>query len=375
MDQPPIIVGAGPVGLGAAVLLAQQGRAVRIVESRDAPSRESRALAVNPRTLELLEGTGVTRRILEQGLQIRGADIHRRGGVIASLSFEGIHPRYPFMVALSQASTERLLERALNSCGVGVERAVRMRACRNVESGVEASFERSDRSHESVYCPWLLAADGAHSTARSSLGVDFPGNSFAREWQLADVPLRTALEEDRAHIFFREGGAFQFLVRVIDERLEAESSDPLWRVITNCPAPLERLAHAEQTGSPVWASGFRISHRLNAAMTVGSVHFAGDAAHIHSPAGARGMNLGIEDAWVFAQLVDADALPDYERLRRPVARQVVRQVELLSRVAAAETYTTRLMRAFALPPAVRIPAVRGRMMATLTGLDHALPAL
>ena len=375
MDQPPMIVGAGPVGLAAAVLLARRGRGVRVIESRDAPSRESRALAVNPRTLELLEVSGLTGRILEHGLRIRGADFHRHGRVLASFSFAGIHPRYPFMVALSQASVERLLERALESSGGSVERAVSMLACRNADAGVEVSLDRPGRSNESTHCPWLLAADGAHSTARSSLGLDFPGASFAREWHLADVPLRTSLEEDRAHVFFREGGAFQFLVRVIDPRLEAEASDPLWRVITNRPAPLKRLIHAEQTGPPVWRSGFRVSHRLAAAMSVGSVHFAGDAAHIHSPVGARGMNLGIEDAWVFAQLAETDALEDYGRLRRPVARQVVRRVKLISTVAGAETATAGLLRSLVLPPAVRFPAVRRRMMATLTGLDHALPAL
>jgi 2-polyprenyl-6-methoxyphenol hydroxylase-like FAD-dependent oxidoreductase len=90
---------------------------------------------------------------------------------------------------------------------------------------------------------------------------------------------------------------------------------------------LSRLVEAEQAGQPVWESNFHISHRINATLAKGNVYFAGDAAHIHSPVGARGMNLGLENAWVFAYLVKTNQLHKYDRLRRPVDRQVVRRVE------------------------------------------------
>ena len=190
-DQ-PVIVGAGPVGLGAALFLARQGRVARVVEMRDEPSQQSKALAVNQRTLDILEPTGVTSRMLERGSRIHRVHFHRRGRVIARLSFAGMHPRYPFMLALSQATSERLLAEALEAAGGEVERGLRMVECRNVLGGVEAVLEPTvGGPREVARCPWLLAADGARSTARQQIGVEFVGSSFPREWHLADAPLRT----------------------------------------------------------------------------------------------------------------------------------------------------------------------------------------
>lgn len=370
----PMIVGAGPVGLGAALLLAMQGGAPRVVEMRDEPSPLSKALAVNPRTLDILEPSGLTREILELGKPIRGVRFHRRGRVIAALSFAGIHPKYPFLIALSQAAMERLLARALEAAGGVVERGVRMVECRNVGEGVEVSLETADGAREVVRCPWLLAADGARSVARDALGVDFPGSMFPREWHLADAPLETAVDDDHADVFFADRGEFQFRIRVIDEALKDRSDRPIWRVIGNRPEPLGRLIEARQTSPAVWSSSFRVSHRIIKTLATGAVYFAGDAAHIHSPIGARGMNLGLEDAWVFARLVKADQLQRYDQLRRPVVRQVVDRVELLSRIASGESRFYRFVRTFVLPRAIGIPFVRARMVSMLTGLDHELPA-
>jgi 2-polyprenyl-6-methoxyphenol hydroxylase-like FAD-dependent oxidoreductase len=370
----PVIVGAGPVGLGAALFLARQGWVARVVEKRDEPSGHSRALAVNPRTLDVLEPTGVTSRMVDRGSRIHGVRFYRHGRIFAHLSFAGMHPRYPFMLALSQATSERLLAEALEAAGGQVERGVTMVECRNVPGGVEAVLEpTAGGPREVVRCPWLLAADGARSTARQQVGVAFVGSTFPREWHLADAPLRTALAADHAHVFFRDGGAFSFLIRVVDETLNDRVGQPVWRVMGNRPEPLSQLMPAEPAGPPIWTSSFHVSHQTCATFSSGNVYFAGDAAHIHSPIGARGMNLGLEDAWVFAELVRTDRLRAYDRHRRPVDRRVVRRVELLSRLMSAESGFTRFLRAFVFPAAVQLPFVRGLMVRTVSGLDHELP--
>lgn len=378
MHEPALIVGAGPVGLGAALFLARQGRIPRVVEKRLEPTVHSKALALNPRTLDILEPTGVTKELLELGAPVRGARFTRAGKLVASVSFARVHPRYPFMLALSQATTERVLAGALEAAGGTIERGTELIACGPAGGGVEAALERvqqTGRTRELAYFRYLLAADGAHSTARGQMAVEFPGGAFRHEWHLADVVLRTDLAHDHAHVVFQPGGAFQFLLPVVDGPPAVAGADRVWRVMTNRPDPLARLERAEAIGAPLWTSTFRIAHRLAAPLSRSSVYFAGDAAHVHSPVGARGLNLGLEDAWVFAELVRTGRLPDYERLRLPVDRSVVRRVELISKVASAETWLHLLVRSFVLPLVVKLPLVRGRIAAAVTGLDHPLPVL
>src|SRR5579871_1493352 len=183
----PLIVGAGPVGLGAALFLRHAGIAVRIVDAAEQPSRYSKALAVNPRTLELLEPTGVTARMLSLGIRIRGACFQNDGKWRGELCLSELKHKYPFMLALSQATTEHLLTEALEEAGGKVERGVALEACSNKsDDTVEAELKHvASGAIEEFECPWLLAADGAHSTARKSLEINFRGSNFSQPWYLA----------------------------------------------------------------------------------------------------------------------------------------------------------------------------------------------
>jgi 2-polyprenyl-6-methoxyphenol hydroxylase-like FAD-dependent oxidoreductase len=369
----PLIAGAGPVGLAAALFLARRGKSVRLVETALQPATQSRALAVNPRTLELLEATGVTRAMLELGKPITGVRFYQSRKPLASLSFAGIHPRYPFMLLLSQAASSALLAKALEAAGGRIERGVTLADVTGHRNSLAVTLERSGE-RTAVRAPWLLAADGAHSAARRARDVPFRGSGFRGAWYLADVPLRTPLSADQAHVFFMDRGAFLFLIRVVDPSPEYQTDAPVWRVMGNRPAPLRWLPVGEPAGTPLWQSSFHIAHRVARRFAVNGVYFAGDAAHVHSPVGARGMNLGIEDAWVFAELACAGELQRYDALRRAVDRRVVRAVALLSRVAAAEPAPLGLVRRFLFPLATRVPFIRRRMIASVTGLDHPRPA-
>lgn len=381
MNDMPLIVGAGPVGLAAALFLANRGVRARIIDQAREPSHWSKALAVNPRTLEILDSSGVTAKLLAMGKRIDGAQLWRNGRVAASITFEGLEQKHPFMLALSQAATERMLEAALAEVGVGVERGVKMVDCRTTESGVEAVLEGTGAGvgltgrgpdQRTITVPWMLAADGAHSAARERLGVEFLGSTFPAQWHLADAPLHTGLAEDRAHVILLQDGEFLFLLCVIDPGLSA-TADPLWRILGNRPAPLSRIPEfvGRATGAPVWESSFRIAHRVNARMAEGRVYFAGDAAHVHSPIGARGMNLGIEDAWVLAHLAAEGRLDRYDALRQPVDHSVVKRIELLSRIVTSGGGVLSLVRRF-LPNLAGTSAFRAQMVAALTGTDHPL---
>ncbi len=371
----PLIVGAGPVGLAAALFIAEQGLFPRVIEMRREQSRESRALAVNPRTLSILEPTGISRRMLQVGLPVHGVRFYNRRRMIAALNLTGIDPHFPFMLALSQATTEQLLTDSFEAAGGRIERGIKMVDCRIFPDHVEVVIEPSAGGpSEAVRCPWLLAADGARSIARQQLGIDFVGSTFPGKWHLADAPLQTTLAEDHGHAFFLEEGAFLFMIRVVDPVLESRTEKPIWRVLGNRPDPLSQLLHAEQAGPTVWESSFHISHRVAATFEAGRVYLAGDAAHVHSPVGARGMNLGIEDVRVFAELLRADRLSNYDRLRRPVDSQVVSTVKFISRIASGDSAVFRLFREF-LPFTTRIPFIRARLLAIVAGLDHELPVI
>ena len=139
----PLIVGAGPVGLGAALFLRKAGIATRLIDAAEKPSNHSKALAVNPRTLELLESSGVTKKMLAIGVRIRGVRLRFGPKHVGWFSLHSLKHKYPFMLALSQAATERLLTEALEAAGGKVERGTKLVGCQYEEGKVEAELERS----------------------------------------------------------------------------------------------------------------------------------------------------------------------------------------------------------------------------------------
>jgi 2-polyprenyl-6-methoxyphenol hydroxylase-like FAD-dependent oxidoreductase len=369
----PLIVGAGPTGLAAALFLAQAGLPVRVIDRAAQPSRHSKALAVSPRTLELLQSTGVTDELLRHGEPIRGVRFWRGAAPLAAIDFAALQHPFPYMLALSQATTEAILEAALRARGGTVERGVELVECR-AERNAEVTLLRGG-AREQLSCSWLLAADGAHSAVRNKLEVAFEGSTFDRRWQLADLPLATTLAPDQAHVFFLPAGGFHFLLRVVGHRDAPTRGHPIWRVMTNLPQIVSPLPQAEISGPAVWSSSLAVSHRVVERLRLRSVYFAGDAAHLHAPIGARGMNLGIEDAWVFAQLVRRGELQRYDKLRRRVDADTVRRVRMFSRMARGESFASRLARDRLLPRFAPLQKPRRRLIEAVTGLDHPLPAL
>ena len=365
----PLIVGAGPVGLSAAMLLARYGINARIIDQANEPAKTSRALAVNPRTLELLEPSGVTAEMLARGLKIHEVYFWRENKLLTTISLHCIRHRYPFILALSQAATEKLLTEVLQKLGKQIERGIRLTTCKQENGAISATLETSTGA-QTVNPSWLLAADGAHSTVREQLKLGFGGSGFPELWYLADVPLSGELQQDAVHLNFFDDGGFLFMLRVVDDIRVPQNSDPLWRVLGNFPDPLSRIMRMQSTGAPVWESQFHISHRIASQLSTGNVYLAGDAAHIHSPMGARGMNLGIEDAWSFAELMKAGQQKEYGSLRHAIDQRVVRRVQAMTTVARGQSALTRLLRLNMPPLVTHIPFLYRQLTNTADGLDH-----
>lgn len=364
--MPVMIAGAGPTGLAAALLLARRGVPVRIVDKATAPTHNSKALAVNPRTQELLEDTGVTARMLAEGWTVQGLALHGPGHDELALPLSPLLDTDRSLLSLPQARTEALLTDALRAQGVTVERGVKLDALVQSEASVAIQLVHGDGSIEHVQAPLLYGADGAHSTVRQALGLAFPGDELPEPWQLWDLHLATPLDPMRVHLMLLPDG-FLFALRLRDD---------LWRLIGNSAEPLDALPAGTVCGEVRWQSRFHIAHRVAERAGVGRVMLGGDAAHIHSPLGARGMNLGIEDAYVFADCA-ADALAgrlsrlaSYAQLRHPVHRQVVRRIAALTRLMHGRPAALRDLRDALLPRLMRFGPARRQFLRVAGGLDH-----
>lgn len=363
-----LIVGAGPTGLAAALFLAHRQVSVRIIDAAAQPATTSKALAVNSRTLEVLHGTGVDARIVAEGWTARGATLHEGEREVLAFDLPPAAVARPAMTVLPQARTEALLTEALSALGVTVERGVELQSLTQGDNEVTATLRHADGRTEQAIARVLFGADGARSATRHALQLDFPGSSLPEPWQLWDVTMSLSLDRERAHILFEPDG-FIFLLRL---------GGDVWRVIGNTRDPLGSLRAYGTQGDVLWESQFHIGHRVASRAGLGRVALGGDAAHIHSPIGARGMNLGIEDAYVYADCA-ADALAgnlhrldDYASLRHAVHKAVVRRIGSITRLVHGRPAWLRWIRDEVVPAAGHLAFARQLMLRTVGGLDHPL---
>ena len=357
-----LIVGAGPAGLAAALFLGRRGVPVRIIDAAPEPTRTSKALGVNPRTLALLEDTGVTAAILAEAQEMRTLLLHHNGKPLTTFQpdWKALGASHP-MVILPQARTEALLTEALAPFGVAPERGKALTGLSQTDDAVSATLADG----ETIRTPLLFAADGAHSTVRRALALDFPGDGWDEPWQLADVDINGP-GPDQGWIDLHDEGVLIVL----------PFSGRTFRLIGFGRPLLEGLPPDWAVGTVHWRSDFRISHRMVERMTVGRISLAGDAAHIHSPMGARGMNLGIEDAFVYAACAadflngEPGRLEDYNRLRQPVDAAVVDRVRGLTGMVRNTSPLADWLKGVVPPLISHMPFALNAGLRVGMGLDH-----
>ena len=315
-----LVVGAGPVGLTAALALTRQGIACRIVDRLPQRINQSRAAILQPRTLEVLERLDVVDRILDASVEVYGLHaVDEAGKTLLRATLDDLPTKYNFLTAIGQDETERLLAEALGESGVAVEREVELVGLAQSDDRVTATLVHADGREERYDTPYLIGCDGARSTVRHQLGLRLEGETLDAYWVTADVRVEWERPSDEIFVIAATAG-FGFASTLPDGR---------WRVILDMGerpetlpdrVPLEavqeacdRLGMNARLHDPIWISPFGVNTRMVPTMRAGRVFLAGDASHIHSPIGGQGMNTGMQDvlnlAWKLALTVDGRARP------------------------------------------------------------------
>ncbi|MDT5194292.1 MAG: hypothetical protein QOH20_1046 [Mycobacterium sp.] len=376
-DTDVLIVGAGPTGLTLAASLLASGTRATIVDRQTAGANTSRAGAINARTLEVLEGLDVARRLVKEGVQAPRFTIRDGKKVLIPIDFSGLPSAYPYTLLLPQCDTERLLLDRVVELGGEVLRPKVLSAVTQDADGVTATFEDGGV----IRAAYVVGADGMHSTVREQAGIGFHGDKYEQSFVLADVRLTGEAPIDEVVLFWAAagltvvaplpGGAFR-VVAPVDDAPEVPSAEFVQQILDDRGYGVGRMTVTDV----LWGSRFRIHHRVADTYRSGRILLAGDAAHVHSPAGGQGMNLGIQDAVALADALTQvlggapDAvLDDYAAARRPIAQQVIALTDRLTRLATLPR-VLRPVRNVAMGLAGRIPAVRRALAWRLSGLVY-----
>ncbi len=362
-----LVVGAGPTGLTLAAQLQAFGASTRIVDRQPDRVHESRALAVQPRTLEVLRGLGVTGELLARGNDAVWVQLHA-GDRTTRVRLFGLgldDTAYPFLLFVSQAETEAVLDGHLAGHGVHVERRVELVAFHADPNSVSCTLRHADGRTEQVRARYLVGCDGAASSVRRGAGIPFQGGAYPQTFALADLEVDGGLEADSAHAFLGQVGLLFFFPlgrpaswRLLGMHPTLHGRDPAGPSLEELQALADRFTGGRlRLRDPVWLTYFRLAHRHATRYRAGRVFLAGDAAHVHSPAGAQGMNTGIQDAWnlgwklaLAARGMAAETLLDsYDAERRPVGRLVVRFTDRAFAVATSTNPILRVIRTQLVP--------------------------
>jgi 2-polyprenyl-6-methoxyphenol hydroxylase-like FAD-dependent oxidoreductase len=394
MDTDILIVGAGPTGLMLANQLARRGVRFRIIDRHAGPAVQTRALGVQARTLEIYSHLGIAKRALELGKRGTGANIWANGRRAARVPVGDIGrdlSPYPYLLILGQDDNERLLGDALRQHGADIEWNTELVGLTQEADRVIARLKHADGSVRDTTAAWVGGCDGARSAVRELSGIEFQGAPYEDVFFVADIVMTGPMVPDELNVYlWRKGFHLLFPMR----------GDNHWRIVGIVPEALrgrDNLAFddvvpsiRQEAGSGLvfqrcsWFSTYRIHHRRAQRFRDGRCFLLGDAAHIHSPVGAQGMNTGLQDAynlgWKLALVVsgqaDARLLHSYEDERIPVAEALLSTTDRLFSLVISDNWTTGLLRTRLIPQllgiAIRSRRVQKRAFLTIsqTGISY-----
>jgi 2-polyprenyl-6-methoxyphenol hydroxylase-like FAD-dependent oxidoreductase len=387
-----LVVGAGPTGLTAAGDLARCGRSVVVLERWPNVNPSSRAFATMARTLEVLDARGLADDVLSTSHRAPGVSIFAG----ARIDLTHLRSEFQFVAVTPQTNVDQALAGYATSQGAEILRGVEIIALEQNSDGVTVTARPKDDDDPDHRVTWradyVIGADGAHSTVRDLIGVDFPGKTILSSIVLADVKLGDGagdggltLASSRERFAFLapygrgdDDGAW-YRTMVWDRSHQVPDTEPVepTEVIDVLNRSMGRDVGVREVG---WLSRFHCDERQVVQYRYGRVFLAGDAAHVHSPMGGQGMNTGIQDAANLAWKIDAvlagapdGVLDTYHDERHPIGKRVLVQSGLMARGVTLRPRIARGMRNLIAPRLLRRPRVRDAVAGSFAGTELRYP--
>ncbi|MEI6949043.1 FAD-dependent monooxygenase [Paraflavisolibacter sp. H34] len=345
------IVGAGPTGLSLAAQLLRFGIDFVLLDKKDGPTPLSKALVVQARSLEIFEELGLAAKAIGEGRTTMGLNMYARGSKRAFLDLNGLgkgKTPFPFVLSLEQSQTEQLLADYLQEQGKSIRWNAELLQMNPEESGVTLRYRDGHGQEHRLTAAYLVACDGAGSPVRHQLGLPFSGSTEPKLFYVADVRMSSpVICRDELYLYLvrkgfvlffpMEGAGHYRIVGVLPEAGEEqwtfEQLDQQLKKDIVSPVQFEELR---------WFSTYKVHSRMAGAFQQGRCFLAGDAAHIHTPAGGQGMNTGIQDAYnlawklafVLRGTVNEDVLATYGTERSQNARRLLRSTDRMFDIMA-----------------------------------------
>jgi 2-polyprenyl-6-methoxyphenol hydroxylase-like FAD-dependent oxidoreductase len=382
-----VIVGAGPTGLTLATVLQLSGIDYVLVDRQTEGANESRAAVVHARTMEVLSELGITDTMIARGVITKRLGVYHQGRQLGAVDLSHLPTEFPYALDIPQSQTEAILLGRLTELGGQVHRPYELVGLNQDDSGVGVSVREPDGATRQVRARYAAGTDGAHSTVRSLAGIGFVGGDYHELFVLADAKV-SGVPDDEVQVYLSEdgivvlvplpGGRQRIIVTVGQRSATEHSVDqvPEHPDLSYFQPILDQRVPGATASDAVWTSRFHVHHRLAERHRAGRVVLAGDAAHVHSPAGGQGMNTGIQDASALGHALraalggDPAALDRYQENRRPVAEDVVRFTDRLTRMATLHAKPAAELRDVAAMALLSLPAVRNKLARTIAELDY-----
>lgn len=373
---PVLIVGAGPTGLLTACGLAYHGISFRIIDKNANRTLTSNATWIQPRTIELLDTLEIANPFVKLGHHCNAIHLHAKGKLSTHIPLNHIDSTFPFVVMLPQSETEKLLTEHLLKFNVHVERPLELIDVKQDLNYVTSTVHHQDGQMETIISDWLIACDGANSTVREKSQIYFTGADLPEQFMVADAQMDSFMSHNEIHMFLDKKTMFAaFPLGSNKYRIMAnlDQSHPRKLFIEKEVREIvnERTHGTYNVHSISWIYPFWIHSKIVEQMRHGSIFLAGDAAHIHSPAGGQGMNSGLQDAynlaWKLALVIKDKAKPSlldsYQNERHPVMSHIVNQTEYLTKMALFDkNFLIRLKKFFSGTPQKKLDIINKMAM-------------